>query len=322
MSYAAADKTNEGVIGLEQNVRDWYQNYLGRPPEDDEFVYYMDQLIGGRNIYETAAEIQYSPEGRALAKKKYQETQDRIAAANKAAKDYEAQRDDILGKYEDLGKKYETLDVDYDDLGGKYEELGGKYEELVGKYGTLGGQYKSLQGQVGGLERQRDAASRAAADAQNRFRSLQDRYDNYKMEMEENVDKFKQQYESELALRQADAELFKQKEADFLDQLNSQTRAEADAQLRGLRAGSTVTADAGPRGPRSLTSGQTTASRQEKGSVVGIRPQVDATDSVLNRSGPVVQLINRIQARRPSGSSRPATSFAGSSAGYYASRFG
>ena len=143
------------------------------------------------------------------------------------------------------------------------------------------------------------------------------------MEMEENVDKFKQQYESELALRKADAELFKQKEADFLDQLNYQARAEADAQLRGLRAGSTVTADAGSRGPRSLVSGQTSASRQEKGAVVGIRSQVDATDSVLNRSGPVVQLINKIQARRPSGGSSGApTSFAGSTGNYYSSRFG
>ena len=323
MSYAAADKTNPGIIGLESNVKEWYQNYLGRAPEEDEFVYYMDQLVGGRNIYETAAEIQYSPEGKALATKKYKETQDRIAAADKAAKDYETQRDDILGKYENLGKKYETLDVDYDDLGGKYENLGGKYEELAGKYGTLGGQYKSLQGQVGGLEKQRDEANRAASAAQDRFRDLQGRYDNYKMEMEENVDKFKQQYESELALRKADAELFKQKEADFLDQLNSQARAEADAQLRGLRAGSTVTADAGSRGPRSLVSGQTSASRQEKGSVVGIRPQVDATDSVLNRSGPVVQLINKIQARRPSGGSSGApTSFAGSTGNYYSSRFG
>ena len=301
MSYAAADKTNPGIIGLESNVKEWYQNYLGRPPEEDEFVYYMDQLVGGRNIYETAAEIQYSPEGQALATKKYQETQDRIAAADKAAKDFEDERDDILVKYEDLG--------------GKYTELGGKYTEL-------GGQYGDLKGQIGGLRGERDAANRAAADAENRFRDLQGRYDNYKMEMEENVDKFKQQYESELALRKADAELFKQKEADFLDQLNSQARAEADAQLRGLRAGSTVTADAASRGPRSLTSGQTTASRQEKGSLVGIRPQVDATDSVLDRSGPVVQLINRIQARRPSGSSSPATSFAGSSGGYYASRFG
>tara|TARA_Y100000592_G_scaffold89875_1_gene147704 strand:+ start:167 stop:1075 length:909 start_codon:yes stop_codon:yes gene_type:complete len=302
MSYAAADKTNPGVIGLETNVREWYQNYLGRAPDEKEFVYYMDQLTGGRNIYETAAEIQYSPEAQELATKKYQATQDRIAAADKAAKDYETQRDDILGKYEDLGDSYGAL-------GGKYKELGGQYREL--------------EGQVGGIKSERDAAKLAASAAESRFRNLQRRYDNYKMEMEENVDKFKQQYESELALRKADAELFKQKEADFLDQLNYQARAEADAQLRGLRAGSTVTADAGSRGPRSLVSGQTSASRQEKGAVVGIRSQVDATDSVLNRSGPVVQLINKIQARRPSGGSSGApTSFAGSTGNYYSSRFG
>jgi len=267
MSYANVDR-NEGVIGLETNVKEWYNNYLGRDPGEQEFDYYMGQLLGGRNIYETASEIQYSPEGQ-----QYIQTQ----------------RDAIQRR----------IDTAQDDANRFKNEVG------------------NLRNKIGGLESERDSALSS-------YRDLQGKYDDYKIEMEENVDRFKQQYETELAGRAADKELYDKKEADFLDQLNAQARAEADEQLRDLRAGSTVASVSGSRGPASLTSGQTTASRQAKGSVVGIRPQVDATDSVLDRSGPVVQLINRIQTRRPSGGSsgRQSPLSGGGSGNYYASRFG
>jgi hypothetical protein len=133
------------------------------------------------------------------------------------------------------------------------------------------------------------------------------------------------QYDAEIEARRADKERFDttlaEKEADFLDQLNAQARAEADAQLRDLRAGSTAAATAGPRGMVGLASGQTTASRQEKGSMMDVRPEVNATDSVLDRSGPVVQLISRLRDRRPSGGGRSPLS-GGGGGNYYASRFG
>ena len=274
MSYAGVEK-NEGVRGLETNLSEWYQNYLGREPDQAGWDHYMGQLLGGRNVYEVASEIQYSPEGQQYAKTQRDAIQGRIDQAQGDADRFKTQRD--------------------------------AFEEEVG----------NLRGKIGGLEGERD---RALSNYQN----LQSQYDDYKIEMQGNVDRFKQQYEAELAGRATDKELYEKKEADFLDQLNAQARAEADAQLRDLRAGSTAASITGSRGPASLTSGQTTASRQEKGSVVGIRPQVDATDSVLDRSGPVVQLINRIQARRPSGGSSSAQSpLAGGGAGnYYASRFG
>jgi len=274
MSYANVDR-NEGVIGLETNVKEWYNNYLGRDPGEQEFDYYMGQLLGGRNIYETASEIQYSPEGQQYIQDQRDAIQGRIDTAQGDADRFKTQRD--------------------------------AFEKEVG----------DLQGRIGGLESERDSALR---DYQN----LQGKYDDYKIEMEENVDRFRQQYETELAGRATDKELYDKKEADFLDQLNAQARAEADAQLRDLRAGSTAASVTGSRGPASLASGQTTASRQEKSSVVGIRPQVDATDSVLDRSGPVVQLINRIQTRKPSGGSSGGQSplTGGGSGNYYASRFG
>jgi|TARA_R100000479_G_scaffold1958_1_gene1242 hypothetical protein len=274
MSYAGVEM-NEGVRGLETNLSEWYQNYLGREPDQEGWDHYMGQLLGGRNVYEVASEIQYSPEGQRYIQN---------------------QRDEIQGRID-------TAQGDAD----RFKKSSDAFEKEVGV----------LQGRIGGLEGERDAALK-------NYRDLQGRYDDYKIEMEENVDRFRQQYETELAGRATDKELYDKKEADFLDQLNAQARAEADAQLRDLRAGSTAASVTGSRGPASLASGQTTASRQEKGSVVGIRPQVDATDSVLDRSGPVVQLINRIQARKPSGGSSGARSpLAGGGAGnYYASRFG
>lgn len=274
MSYAGVEM-NEGVRGLETNLSEWYKNYLGREPDQEGWDHYMGQLLGGRNVYEVASEIQYSPEGQRYIQTQREAIQDRIDTAQGDADRFKTQRD--------------------------------AFEKEVG----------DLRGRIGGLEGERDAAL-------SDYRDLQSKYDDYKIEMEENVDRFRQQYETELAGRAADKELYDKKEADFLDQLNAQARAEADAQLRDLRAGSTAASVIGSRGPASLTSGQTTASRQEKGSVVGIRPKVDATDSVLDRSGPVVQLINRIQARRPSGGSSGAQSpLTGGGAGnYYASRFG
>ena len=260
MSYAGVEM-NEGVRGLETNLSQWYQNYLGRDPDQQGWDHYMGQLLGGRNVYEVASEIQYSPEGQRYAKSQRDATQGRIDTAKREADDFRTQRD-------------------------------------------------NLQKRIGGLE----------SDYQN----LQSRYDDYKVEMEGNVDRFRSQYETELAGRKADAEQFAQKEADFLDQLNAQARAEADAQLRDLRAGSSAAAVSGSRGQASLASGQTTASRQDQGAVVGIRPQVDATDSVLDRSGPVVQLINNIKSRRPSGSTAGTQSplTGGGASNYYASRFG
>ncbi len=147
--------------------------------------------------------------------------------------------------------------------------------------------------------------------------------------MEEGIARYKGLYDTEVQGRADDRtkaqERLDAQEKDFIEQLNAQNRAEAAEQLRDLRAGSTAAATARPTGAADLASGQTTVSRQEKGSVMDIRPEVDATDSVLDRSGPVVQLINNLRSRRPSGggSGGGRSPLAGGGASnYYASRFG
>ena len=189
-------------------------------------------------------------------------------------------------------------------------------------YDALLGQYNALSGQLGSYD---DRARRAEDDLRRARDDFDRRFGSFRTEMEGKLSGIQGRYDAEVEARRADKERFDttlaEKEADFLDQLNAQARAEAEAQLRDLRAGSTATATAGPRGMVGLASGQTTASRQEKGPMMDVRPEVNATDSVLDRSGPVVQLISRLRDRRPSGGGRSPLS-GGGGGNYYASRFG
>ena len=188
------------------------------------------------------------------------------------------------------------------------------------EYDSLLSQYNQLSGRIGDVQRDADDRVRRAQDDFDR------RFGSFRTEMESKLGGLQGRYDSEVEARKADKERFDttlaEREADFLDQLNAQARAEADAQLRDLRAGSTATATAGPRGMAGLASGQTTASRREKGPMMDVRPEVNATDSVLDRSGPVVQLISRLRDRRPSGGGGRSPLSGGGAGNYYASRFG
>ena len=187
-------------------------------------------------------------------------------------------------------------------------DLRGQYDSQISGYQD---QIRGLQDSIGGIRSQYEG-----------------QLDRFKSEMEEGIAKYKGLYATEVQGRADDRtkaqERFDAQEQDFLQQLNAQARAEAAEQLRGLRAGSTASATARPRGAVGLASGQTTASRQEKGPVMDVRPEVNATDSVLDRSGPVVQLINNLRTRRPSGGGGGGRApLSGGGAGnYYASRFG
>lgn len=194
------------------------------------------------------------------------------------------------------------------------------YDALLSDYNTLQSTYganinAAVNTAIGGYE--------------DRIRGMRSDFDRqletYRGEMEANTKRFEERYQGAMdeqnRLRDSYEERLKTQETDFLDQLDQRNREEADAQLASVRAGSTQASTAVQQGPASLTSGQTSASRADKGSVLDIRPKVDATDSVLDRSGPVVQLIDRVNQRRPSGGGRSPLA-GGSGANYYASRFG
>lgn len=191
------------------------------------------------------------------------------------------------------------------------------YNDLRGQYDA---QVSGYQNTIRGLE---DSISGIRSEYEGQL-------DRFKSEMEEGIAKYRGLYDTEVQGRADDRakaqERLEAQEQDFLQQLNAQARAEAAEQLAGLRAGSTASATARPTGAVGLASGQTTASRQEKGPVMDVRPEINATDSVLDRSGPVVQLINNLRTRRPSGGGRGGGGRSplagGGASNYYASRFG
>lgn len=259
-----------------------YQDVLQRDSDTGGRDHYINQMAGGRSIEDIRAEMKGSDE-------------------------YKSR----FGSGSSGGGGGGGNQVDVRPTGPSQSE----YDSLLGKYNQLSGQLGSYD----------DRARRAEEDLRRARADFDRRFGSFRTEMEGKLSGIQGRYDAEVEARRADKERFDttlaEREADFLDQLNAQARAEADAQLRDLRAGSTATATAGPRGMAGLASGQTTASRQEKGPIMDIRPEVNATDSVLDRSGPVVQLISRLRDRRPSGGGRSPLS-GGGSGNYYASRFG
>lgn len=199
-----------------------------------------------------------------------------------------------------------TSQSDYDTLLADYEELQSSYGQNISD---------AVNTAIGGYE---DRISGMRTDFERQL-------DDYRGEMQANTQRFQDQYQAAMdqqtQMRDEYEGRLKDQETDFLEQLDARNRQEADAQLASVRAGSTQAATSSAQGPASLTSGQTSASKADKGSVMDVRPEVNATDSVLDRSGPVVQLINRSAQRRPSGGGRSPLA-GGSGASYYASRFG
>lgn len=122
----------------------------------------------------------------------------------------------------------------------------------------------------------------------------------------------------ELEKVKADSELYR-------SQLDNYKKDTVTQQLDVLRRGSGV--NQGPsRGGADLTSGGGPVTRSTPRSGVDVVAKVDATDSVLDRRGPTVEVMspggggaNRVQARQRA---MAAGSSGGSAAGYYASRFG
>ena len=119
---------------------------------------------------------------------------------------------------------------------------------------------------------------------------------------------------------------WKQSEADYEDakSLADRYKQEAvDTQLQGLRTGSTVQGrQAAPHLGLARGSGDVSRVSSDRDKALDIEKKIDAEDSVLNRSGPVVQTM-----RSSSNNSSPETArrtLAGSNSGgaYYAGRFG
>ena len=65
-------------MSYDSNIREWYQNYLGRAPDQGGYDHYMHRLNQGHNIYEVAADIQNSPEARRRQEQQAKQNNDQI----------------------------------------------------------------------------------------------------------------------------------------------------------------------------------------------------------------------------------------------------
>ena len=286
-NFNSRSERNRVIDQARQNqVTSAYQDVLNRAPDQGGLQHYIQQMDDGRSIAEIRSEMQGSDE--------YKSTfgSGDTRATVQAVSDATSKADDFEGKYNELRGSYDS-------------QISGYQSTIRGLEDSISGIKSEYEGQ---LER-------------------------FKKEMDEGIAKYRGMYDSEVKGREEERtrmqtafdEKYAAQEKDFLDQLNAQARAEAAQQLAGLRAGSTASATARPTGAISLASGQTTASRREKGPVMDVRPEVNATDSVLDRSGPVVQLINNLRTRRPSGGGGGggrSPMAGGGASNYYASRFG
>lgn len=203
---------------------------------------------------------------------------------------------------------------------------------------------RQLQQDLAQVETRASAASNYESELNNyksRISDYERRFGDYERQVGElrtSVDTYRNQFDQaklsyEKTLGERDTTL-KQKESDLLKAQAEAQEAQADAeryrdlsinsQLRDLRSGVGVSS-APQSGERpSLSSGVKRPQSGGERTLVDVRSRMDATDSVLNRKKPVVEIIDGPQGPVRPGSSDGASSggASGGAAGYYARRFG
>ena len=236
---------------------------------------------------------------------------------------------------------YNTLKDDYDKTN---EELTTANEELTTAntaVGTLTTNYGQLEKDYKTAQTERDSYKEFADEYKGEIDTYKSQIEGYQGDINRYKTDFSNltsQYQEALRGNQDLVTARNEAEAKFRDQTAAYEAAKGErdryreaqvgAQLSGLRGG--ATAGGGNQtsyGGGSLASGRTgyTPSSQDsdRGLADYIREQGGATDSVLNREGPVVQLIGRSQQGSGAASGQPKRMTSGAGTGsYYASRFG
>jgi len=233
-------------------------------------------------------------------------------------------------KYKSLVDKLKQEKADsatqYSDLVGQFNSIKEDYEGAQDELTSTKGRYKEelsgLRDKIGGYEEQIGGFRDQISDYRSRFSDLTNQYSTA---LANNA--------TLVAERDAAQKRFQEQSAQY-----EQAKTERDAyreaqvgeQLAGLRGG----ASAGGANQTSYASGALSSGRsgyssstqdRDKGLADYVMQEGGVTDSVLNREGPVVQLMGRRE-RRParkqaSQGAKSMTSGAGTGS-YYASRFG
>ena len=231
---------------------------------------------------------------------------------------------------------YNTLKDDYDKANEELTTANTAVTTLTTNYGKLETDYKTARAERDKYKDDVKTYKDDIDDYKNRIKGYESDIGRYRADFSN----LSSQYQDALKGNQELVAARDKAEQQFRDQTAAYEAAKGErdryreaqvgAQLSGLRGGATSgggnqTSYGGGGGD--LASGRTgySSARQDRdrGLADYVREQGGATDSVLNREGPVVQLIGRSQrsAGAASGQPRRMTSGAGTGS-YYASRFG
>lgn len=135
-------------MSFEQNVREWYQNYLGRAPEPAGLNHWVGALQRGANLYEVHHQIQNS-----------QEARDRSAAQQAAIIN---DRDNAVNQVTGLNTQIGQLN---DRIAGYENQL----NDYRGQIQTAMNNYNNALGQVAEWQKTASDYQSQASDWENQF---------------------------------------------------------------------------------------------------------------------------------------------------------
>lgn len=248
-------------MSYDDNIREWYQNYLGRAPDQGGYDHYMNRLNQGHNIYEVAADIQNSPEA-----------QRRVNAQHTAN----------LAQATQLSQSNAALQGLQSQIGGFESQISDYRNQVSG----LQNQYNDAMGQVSTWQTKASEFETSARDWEDQFTTKSQEYETARDEAE--------RYRNEAV----------------------------GQQLRAMKSGATSGGSNSTAQQGGLASGR---SQFKSGDDTGIdvEKNIKAESGALSGKGAVVQKINSRSNRPSNAQARPNQGLAaGSTSGYYASRFG
>lgn len=118
-------------MSYDSNIREWYQNYLGRAPDPGGYDHYMNRLRQGHNIYEVAADIQNSAEARGRRANQAQQTSNQISGLQGQISNYENKINDYESRMSGFQNQISGLQTQYNDAMGQvstWQTKAGEYE--------------------------------------------------------------------------------------------------------------------------------------------------------------------------------------------------
>ena len=239
-------------------------------------------------------------------------------------------------EYKSLNDKYTDLKDDYDKKAGAYDQKVTDYTTLTTNFGTISSENQKLRDsnedyrdKIGGYETK-------ISGYKDTIGGYDSKISKYKTDFSDLTDKYEGVVKSNTTLTSERDEAKKAMEAQSAAYESAKSERDlyrefsVGEQLAGLRGGATYGgANQTSYGSGDLASGRSgySSSTQErdKGLADYVMQEGGATDSVLNREGPVVQLMggNRRRGRGQSVTQEVAgRTSSGGTGSYYASRFG